>query len=153
MKQCDGRAAFADAFSEMGRVSALPMPRAHPTSEDARWRRKRRNGTAFAAIRIAELNRLFSDRYRGPILPDDDAGFSDAEVMLHHLAHRNCANAERLIGNWIEARAPWLRGNPIIAEIIAAPRRFKADMKHWCAMPASSIAARLLRGPVLLSTR
>jgi hypothetical protein len=39
---------------------------------------------SMAALRCAELNRLWADRY-GAALPDDDAGRDDARITAHHL--------------------------------------------------------------------
>jgi hypothetical protein len=52
-----------------------------------------------ATLRIADLRRLFTDRY-GPVLPDDDAGRGDAFIMACHLGW--CPDPER----------PFPRGSP-----------------------------------------
>lgn len=111
------------------------MIRARPTSEDAqaarRHRRKRRasrgRGGSLVGIRIAELERLFADRW-GEQLPPDDAGRDDLFVLLNHAAYyaepgpRMHAKAAR----W----APWLAADALadmIADIRARPLRWRAD--------------------------
>ena len=59
----------------------------------------------MAALRLADLARLFSDRY-GPQFPDDDAGLADLELMLHHIAHLR--DPEPKMVDAIATRAPWL---------------------------------------------
>jgi hypothetical protein len=101
------------------------LPRPHWTSEDDKARKKRRTPESFASIRIAELDRDFADRYRGMLLPDDDAGRDDVLLMLHHLARTN--NPERRVANWLRLHAPWFDDREAIARILANPHRFRAD--------------------------
>jgi hypothetical protein len=107
------------------------MPR--PTREDqkaarAHRRKKRRgNGPSFAALRLANLFRLFEHRYGGP-LPDDDAGRGDLEIVLHHVA--TARDAEHRMRSIARTWAPWadrIELAAIISKIIARPKRFKAD--------------------------
>jgi hypothetical protein len=55
------------------------------------------------AMRRREIERLFTHRYRsnGMILPDDDSGRDDAEIMCRHL---NPTYIPRWLGLW----APWM---------------------------------------------
>jgi hypothetical protein len=82
---------------------------------------------SIAALRIAELRRLFLDRY-GRTLPDDDAGRDDVMVMAHHLARRH-TDPER-IHNWIELNAPWMAADEsgeIVRQVVARPFKWRAD--------------------------
>src|ERR1700719_4094795 len=74
--------------------------------EIARHHKRKRPPISFAVLRIADLRRLYADRY-GRMLPDDDAGRDAAFVMACHLAKR--PDAERRIANWLELQAPWMR--------------------------------------------
>ena len=85
-------------------------------------RRKRR--FSLAARRINELEAIFSARY-DRILPDDDAGHDDLELMAHHLAR-----AGRSLEGWIRSWAPWMEPGDIgalIERVMANPLRFRAD--------------------------
>ena len=90
--------------------------------------KRRGRHVGIAALRVAQINRLFRARY-GETLPDDDAGRDDAEVMAHHLAHRG-SGAERRIASWVALRAPWMSAVEVaamIARVIAKPIRWRAD--------------------------
>jgi hypothetical protein len=92
-------------------------------------RRYRRPPVGIAALRVAELEREFTDRYGGEILPDDDGGRDDVKIMLDHLARRT-GDAERRMVLWLDSRAPWCTGEErtaLIARIIAKPLRYRAD--------------------------
>jgi hypothetical protein len=90
----------------------------------ARWarinrradRRRPRGRVSIAAIRVAELTRLFVHRY-GRELPDDDAGRDDAMIVVHHLAALSSNQHQRIIG-WLELRAPWI--SAVEAEALAS---------------------------------
>jgi hypothetical protein len=97
---------------------------------DRRYKAKRADKppVSLAALRIAELRRLFTARY-GRTLPDDDAGRDDVVVMAHHLARRQ-GDARRNIRNWIELHAPWMAADEIAsttAHVTANPIRWRAD--------------------------
>jgi hypothetical protein len=64
-------------------------------------------------------------RYRGDVLTDDDAGYDDVLLALHHLARTT--NPRRRIAYWLEWRAPWFHDDELIEQILAAPSAFKAD--------------------------
>jgi hypothetical protein len=92
-------------------------------------RRYRRSPVGIAALRVAELEREFGDRYGGEILPDDDAGRDDVKIMLDHLARRT-GDVEQRMALWLDSRAPWCTGEErmaLIARIIAKPLRYHAD--------------------------
>lgn len=94
-----------------------------------RRRRRGGRGVSLAALRVAELNREFSDRYGGEILPDDDGGRDDATLMLHHLARRSGDVTARM-QSWLDERAPWLTGeerDQLIDKVLGNPLRFRAD--------------------------
>jgi len=86
----------------------------------------------FAAIRIAELCRLFTRRY-GPQLPDDDAGRCDLEIAAHHLSQLSGDPRKRIMP-WIREWAPWATIEEIDALLAAAivkPKHWKADQLAW----------------------
>jgi hypothetical protein len=83
---------------------------------------------SMAAIRCAELDRLFVDRY-GRDLPDDDAGKDDALVMAHHLAMMSGDQRTRM-KSWLVIRAPWMSADEmekLIDTVITKPIRWRAD--------------------------
>jgi hypothetical protein len=117
----------------MGRSGEVPTyPDEVRAAERAAIRQRRQRGlrsVGLAALRVAELNREFSDRYGGEILPNDDAGRDDVTIMLHHLARRSGYPMQR-IDPWLDARAPWLVGHEreaLLDRVFANPLRFKAD--------------------------
>jgi hypothetical protein len=82
---------------------------------------------SLAALRTAQLRRLFTARY-GHVLPDDDAGRDDALIMVHHLANR--PDAERQIGSWLTLWAPWMTSSEaaiLTAKVLGKPLRWRAD--------------------------
>jgi hypothetical protein len=93
-----------------------------------RWMQKQNRPVPMAAIRVAELHRLLGSRW-GLVLPDDDAGRDDAEVMAHHLARRP-GDARKHIKTYLRRHAPWMSGDEtkrLIATVMAKPRKFRAD--------------------------
>jgi hypothetical protein len=93
-----------------------------------RYRKKRGRPLSIAALRIAELNRIFAARY-GTTLPDDDAGRDEAFVMAHHLARRLGDPLQR-IASWLELQAPWMTAaevDALITTVLAKPLRWRAD--------------------------
>jgi hypothetical protein len=100
-------------------------------AERTAMRKRHRRGrvAGIAALRVAELNREFTDRYGGEILPDDDAGRDDVVLMLNHLARRSGYPLQR-IAYWLDHRAPWLIGDErqaVVAAVLANPLRYRAD--------------------------
>jgi hypothetical protein len=88
-----------------------------------------RKKPSITALREAELNREFTDRYRALVLPDDDAARDDIELMLHHLARRAGAPTSR-VAKWLDLRAPWFAGAEraaMVELVLANPLKFKAD--------------------------
>jgi hypothetical protein len=82
---------------------------------------------SIAALRVADLQRLFFARY-GRLLPDDDAGRDDAFIMAQHLAKR--PNSERRILAWLSLNCPWMNQadvQKLTAKAINKPIRWRAD--------------------------
>lgn len=91
-------------------------------------RERRRRPVTMVALRLAELNRVLTDRHGGEVLADDDAGRDDVELVAHHLGQTQ--DPARRIASWIGLRAPWMRepeAETIIAHVIAKPIRWRAD--------------------------
>lgn len=91
-------------------------------------RRYRRGKIGMSTLRTAELNRLFTHRYSGEILPDDDAGRGDVRVMLHTLGRRSDPIAR--IDTWLGSRAPWFAGeerDSLVQAVMENPLRWRAD--------------------------
>jgi hypothetical protein len=113
-------------------VTTYPEEVRRQERAEARKKRLRRyqgRPIGLAALRVAELNREFSDRYGSLILPDDDSARDDVEIMLHHLARRS-GSPQQHISHWLDQRAPWLFGeerNALVGKVIANPLRFRAD--------------------------
>ena len=111
----------------------LPGRRSVATQADARRaeinRERRRRPVSIVALRLAELNRLLTDRHGGEVLADDDAGREDVMIVVHHLA--GCVGDQsRKIAAWIALRAPWMAAEEaegIVTAAIAKPRRWRAD--------------------------
>jgi hypothetical protein len=84
-----------------------------------------REPVSIAALRIAELRRLYIARY-GHVLPDDDAGRDDALIM----AHRKRPDAERRIPAWLSLWAPWMTAGEVATmtiRVLNKPLRWRAD--------------------------
>jgi hypothetical protein len=110
-------------------------PRPSRTNEDiraARALKRIRHGRnpwgAFIAFRMAELYRYFNKRFGAAPLPDDDDGRDSIKLVFQVLSTTNDA-ARRMYsvaGTW----APWLPADDLAAlvdDVVAHPRRFKAD--------------------------
>lgn len=101
---------------------------------DRRGKRRARQPVSMAALRVAELNRLFVHRY-GRELPDDDAGRDDAQIIAHHIAAFSIQPEKRIV-DWLGLRAPWMA--PEIAGNLATAVLVKRI--RWT---ADKLAARL----------
>ena len=77
----------------------------------------------IAAIRVAEIRRVYKDRY-GETLPDDDAGREDARILAHHLAQLR--DPHRKVTSTLDTLAPWMRPDEVEA-VLAKPFRYGAD--------------------------
>jgi hypothetical protein len=90
-----------------------------------------RNGKkplSMAALRCAQLKRIWIDRY-GDVLPDDDAGRADARIMAHHLAGITGDQRNRVLA-WLTVWAPWMSEDelaPLIEAVLSKPLRWRAD--------------------------
>lgn len=94
--------------------------------------RRRQLRPSIAALRVAELSRLFMCRY-GEQLPDDDAGRDDARLMAHHLVQLAGDPRRRIMG-FVELRCPWMsvaEAKALLLECIDRPRRWRADKLAW----------------------
>jgi hypothetical protein len=102
---------------------------------NVKWKgkpRRRQPRPSIASLRVSELSRLFTCRY-GEILPDDDAGRDDAQIMCHHLAALTGDPRTKIMG-FIELRCPWMpiaEAKALLVETIAKPRRWRADKLAW----------------------
>ena len=97
-----------------------------------RWHRKHASKPQIAAIRVAELNRLFAARYGGP-LPNDDTGRECLMIVAHHLMQLAGQPQQRLM-NWAKERCPWLDiagFNAVLADAAVSPKTWKADSLAW----------------------
>jgi hypothetical protein len=111
----------------------MAAPKAH--NSNVKWKGKQRRKQprpSIASLRVAELSRLFSRRY-GEVLPDDDAGRDDAQIMAHHLAMLTGDPRKRVMG-FIELRCPWMpiaEAKALLLQTIDKPRRWRADKLAW----------------------
>jgi hypothetical protein len=95
---------------------------------EIRRRYRRRGKIGMSTLRTAELDRLFDHRYRGIVLPDDDAGRGDVRIMLHTLGRRS--DPIQRIDAWLAQRAPWFAGKErdrLIEAVLDNPLRWRAD--------------------------
>lgn len=100
---------------------------------DASEKKRRGRASVVMKRRIRELERLFAARYRGPSLPDDDAGRDDLLVAAHHIAaiYRNPAEH---IPAWVSLWAPWLSDADcaaLVKKVAANPLKWTADKLAW----------------------
>ena len=91
-------------------------------------KRKRATKPQFAAIRVAELNRLFRARY-GDVLPQDERGREAMWVVAQHLIQLSGVPLDRLM-KWSSLAAPWLtvgEAVAVISDVAGHPMKWKAD--------------------------
>lgn len=103
---------------------------------DTRKRRRRFSTPAIVTFRMAELYLVFNHPlfYGGAPLPDDDDGRDSIKLVFQVLSTTN--NAAHRMVDVARTWAPWLPADELaalVADVVAHPRRFKAD----------TIAARL----------
>lgn len=100
----------------------------HPNlSKRPTKKRKPRSGPP-PQFRLRDLSALFTGRYAGELLPDDDSGREDFAIAAHHLAR--LAQPDRWIRSWASLRAPWMANGEldgVIAQVLERPIRWKAD--------------------------
>lgn len=99
-----------------------------------RYARKRKQSTRpqFAAIRVAELNRLFAARH-GTVLPDIPQVRDAIHIATQHLVQLAGAPLDRLL-KWSSIMAPWLtvgEAMSILADVVQRPMTWKADSLAW----------------------
>ena len=95
-------------------------------------KRKRATTPQFAAIRVAELNRLFRARY-GDVLPQDERGREAMWVVAQHLIQLSGVPLDRLM-KWSSLAAPWLtvgEAVAVISDVAGHPMKWKADSLAW----------------------
>lgn len=83
----------------------------------------------FATIRCRELEQLFRDCC-GPVLPNDDAGREDIEILLHHIAHKQAGDRKWLMEDAMDRLTPWLVGREraaLIRKVFRKPITYRAD--------------------------
>lgn len=101
---------------------------------ERRYKAKRKRApTPLVGLRVRDLNRLLTARY-GEVLPDDDAGRDDVEIVVHHLAQYASGNPAKRISQWCRLRAPWLSIGDLerlTVEAITRPKRWRADKLAW----------------------
>jgi hypothetical protein len=95
---------------------------------EARKRRRRFATPAIVTFRMAELFDYFNWLYGKAPLPDDDAGRDDLKLMFQVLS--TTSNAGIRMVDVARTWAPWLPSGELealVADVVAHPRRFKAD--------------------------
>ena len=86
----------------------------------------------IAAIRAAELTRLFDRRFGRMQIPETDDGVDCIRIMAHHLGALR--DAKRRISDWIATCAPWLplpERERLITEVEENRLRWSADKLAW----------------------
>jgi hypothetical protein len=95
---------------------------------DARKRRRRFATPAIVTFRMAELFDYFNWLYGKAPLPDDDAGRDDIKLMFQVLS--TTSRADLRMVDVARTWAPWMPPDELtsmVADVVAHPRRFKAD--------------------------
>lgn len=85
-----------------------------------------------AAVRIAELTRLYDYKWGKVVLPDTAEGMEAARIMAHHIAHLK--DASRRISDWLATCAPWLplvERERLINDALECPLKWRADKLAW----------------------
>lgn len=93
--------------------------------------RQMRQPLTMAAVRVAELTRLYQHRWNGE-LPDDDLGEVALRIMANHIGHLR--DAARRLGKWMDRWTPWLglaSQERIIRDAVEKPLRYRADKIAW----------------------
>lgn len=112
-----------------GDVSGYPDQVRRQERADARKRRRRSTTPGYRhAFRMAELFRVFVRYYGGAPLPDDDDGRDSLKLAFQTLS--GTTNAEHRMVDVARIWAPWMPAaelEALVADVVAHPRRFKAD--------------------------
>lgn len=96
-------------------------------------RRRERGPLPFAALRMRDLEAVFTNRY-GRTLPDDDSGREDARIAAHHLANLPRGDQATNVISWLAHWAPWMspaQMGTLAAEAIEHDLKWKADTLAW----------------------
>jgi hypothetical protein len=115
-------------------VTSYPDQVRRQERAEARKKRRRFTGPAIVTLRMAELFRVFVHRYGDAPLPADDAGRDDLRLAFQVLS--TASDAAHRMNSVALIWAPWMPPDELsalTADVVAHPRRFKAD----------TIAARL----------
>lgn len=124
-----GGASSRFGFAVMSaKIIALHRERKFSRERDRRLNGPKRSRPSIAALRVAELARLFRRRY-GLTLPLDDSGFEDAQIMAHHLTGL-VGNPRKRIAQWLALMMPEIsfdRAETIISQAIDNPQRWRAE--------------------------
>jgi hypothetical protein len=111
-----------------GEVPGYPDQVRRQERVEARKRRRRFATPAIVTFRMAELFRVFCHRYGGAPLPNDDSGRDDIRLAFQVLS--TTGDAARRMVDVARTWAPWLPPDELadlVADVVAHPRRFKAD--------------------------
>jgi hypothetical protein len=95
---------------------------------EARKRRRRFATPAIVTFRMAELFKVFCHVYGGAPLPDDDDGRDSIKLAFQVLS--TTSRADLRMVDVARTWAPWLPPDELaalVADVLAHPRRFKAD--------------------------
>lgn len=98
----------------------------------AKRKGRHRQPLTLAAVRIAELTRLFDDRHGPVLLPADECGDLGARIMVHHLA--TLRDPQPRIRDWLATCTPWLglaSRERLIRDALEHPIRWRADKLGW----------------------
>jgi hypothetical protein len=98
----------------------------------ARKERQARQPFTLAAVRVAELTRLYESRWPARELPDDDDGETALRILVNHIGHLR--DAPRRISRCIAYWAPWLglaSHERLITAAVEKPLRYRADKLAW----------------------
>ena len=63
----------------------------------ARTAARKARGLSYAFLRVADIEQVLVENYRGHDLPDDAAGYIDLCVALHHLAQTGRGATRRML--------------------------------------------------------
>ena len=122
----------SDSSTKGAKLAALIARVEH---EDRHKRRKRSKSfwtwASWLTRRINEIEMVLWDRYPDRILPDDDAGYDDLRIVLHHIGRHTGPNVESTMRMWIAKYTPWLdedEGDALVRYYIASKKKLpKAD--------------------------
>jgi hypothetical protein len=109
-------------------VTSYPDQVRRQERAEARKKRRRFTGPAIVTLRMAEIFRVFVRYYGGAPMPDDDDGRDSLKLAFQVLS--TTGDAARRMVDVARTWAPWMAVaelEALVADVIAHPRRFKAD--------------------------